>query len=86
MKPWRLIAVTFVLGGVSTIPAGILNSIFIDESVLEGGLDFAAVAIQMLMVVGPVEETSKFAAVWVRAYRSSYYEQPIDGLMFAAAA
>ena len=40
----------------------------------------------MLGVVGPVEETCKFLAVRLRAYRSPYFEEPMDGLVHAAAA
>ncbi|MDA1189273.1 MAG: PrsW family glutamic-type intramembrane protease [Chloroflexi bacterium] len=85
-KSWRLIGLTFILGGISTIPAGVLNSYFIDESVFEGGLNFGTFAMQMLLVVGPVEEVSKFAAVWARAYHSTHFDEPMDGLVFAAAA
>lgn len=89
-EPKRLIAITFFLGMLSTIPAGILNFIFLDESLLDeimdGGADFASVASGMLFVVGPVEETSKFLAVYLVAYRSLYFDEPSDGLVYAAAA
>ena len=40
----------------------------------------------MLLVVGPVEEFSKFAVVRLKAYRSLYFDEPMDGLVYAAAA
>ena len=85
-EPKRLIAITFFLGIASTIPAGIISFIFLDESVLDEGANFASVAGSMLFVVGPVEEMSKFMAVYPVAYRSLYFDEPSDGLVYAAAA
>ena len=85
-EPKRLIAVTFLLGMLSTIPAGIFSFIFLDESFLDEGANFASVASGMLFVVGPVEEMSKFLAVYPVAYRSLYFDEPSDGLVYAAAA
>lgn len=85
-EPKKLIAITFLMGMLSTIPAGILSFIFLDESVLDEGADFASVAGGMLFVVGPVEEMSKFLAVYPVAYRSLYFDEPSDGLVYAAAA
>lgn len=86
--PRRLLVFTFALGMVSTIPAGILNTIFIDESVIDDPAiaSLASVAAAMLLVVGPVEETCKFLAVRLLAYRSPYFDEPGDGLIYSAAA
>lgn len=84
--PRRLLVFTFLLGMVATIPAGILNSIFVDEAVLSEGVRLASVAMAMLLVVGPVEETAKFLAVRLFPYRSLYFDEPTDGLLYAAAA
>ena len=85
--PRRLIAISFLLGCVSTIPAGILNTLFIGEAAIEFGVsNLAAVATSMLLVVGPVEELSKFSVVRLVPYRSLYFEEPMDGLVYAAAA
>ena len=40
----------------------------------------------MLFVVGPAEETCKFLAVLLLAYRSSYFDEPGDGMVYSAAA
>ena len=85
--PKKLIAITFLLGMASTIPAGIMNTIFLDESLLDDrSANLASVAVGMLFVVGPVEETCKFLAVRLYAFRSRYFDQPSDGLLYAAAA
>lgn len=85
-KPRLLLALTFFLGMLSTIPAAILEFAFIGEDVDRPGADLAAVASAMLFVVGPVEETSKFLAVRLGPYRSLYFDEPRDGLVYAAAA
>ena len=85
-NPRRLLALTFFFGMLSSIPAGIINTIFIDPEVIDGSADLAATAVAMLFVVGPVEELSKFMAVRLGAFRSLYFDEPRDGLVYAAAA
>ena len=84
--PRRLIAVTFGLGCLSTIPAGIIELIFLGDSFLEESAGLGGVAAGMLFVVGPVEEACKFAVVRLKPYRSPYFDEPVDGLVYAAAA
>ncbi|MFQ6030682.1 MAG: PrsW family glutamic-type intramembrane protease [Dehalococcoidia bacterium] len=84
--PRRLVAITFFLGCVSTIPAGIVNVTLGPDDLNDPNLSLATVAVSMLLVTGPFEELFKFLAVrWV-PYRSLYFDEPIDGLVFAAAA
>ena len=71
---------------LATIPAGILNSLFITQETFEGEVAFGAFAASMLFVVGPVEELSKFGAARLGAYRSMYFEEPLDGLVHGVAA
>ena len=85
-EPRRLIALTFVLGCLSTIPAIIAEAIFLGGTDLDEGATLTGVAAAMLLVVGPVEEVSKFAAVRLKPYRSLYFDEPMDGLVYAAAA
>jgi RsiW-degrading membrane proteinase PrsW (M82 family) len=85
-EPRRLIAWTFVLGGLSTIPAVIAEAIFLGDSSLDEGASLQATAAAMLLVVGPVEEACKFAVVRLKPYRSLYFDEPMDGLVYAAAA
>ena len=88
--PKRILAVTFFLGMLSTFPAGMLNSTFISDEVsaaLSGhSVALSAFAASMFFVVGPVEETLKFLAVRIYAYRSLYFDEPMDGMVYAAAA
>ena len=85
-EPKRLIALTFLLGCVSTIPAAILEVIFDFGGLLDTQTDLATVATGMLFVIGPVEELCKFGAVRLLAYRSLYFDEPMDGLVYGAAA
>jgi len=84
--PRRLVAVTFLFGCLSTIPAGIVNAIFGVEEILESESNLITVAMAMLLVTGPIEEVCKFFAVRLFAYRSLYFDEPMDGLVYAAAA
>ena len=84
--PRRLLVQTFLLGMVSTIPAGIISAVFLDDSILDDSTSLASVASGMLFVVGPVEETCKFLAVRLRAYRSPYFDEPGDALVYSTAA
>ena len=84
--PRRLIALTFGLGCLATIPAAIVEALVLGDSFLEESAGLGGVAAGMLFVVGPVEEACKFAAVRFKAYRSLYFDEPMDGLVYAAAA
>ena len=86
-EPKRLLAKTFLLGMLSTIPAGIIEVLTLNDRLLDS--DPATVfglAIVMFAVVGPVEEFSKFLAVRLFIYKSLYFEEPMDGLVYSAAA
>ena len=69
-----------------TIPAGVLEVLLINQETFEGEVAFGAFAALMLFVVGPVEELSKFGAARLGAYRSMYFEEPLDGLVHGVAA
>ena len=84
--PKRLLAQSFFLGMVATVPAGLLSFAFLGDLTLDGSSDLSSVAAGMLFVIGPVEETSKFLSVRLVAYRSLYFDEPIDGLVYSAAA
>lgn len=85
-EPRKLIALTFALGCVSTIPAGIGNALFGANSLLDGSPHLLSVITAMTFVVGPVEELCKFGAVRLGPYRSLFFDEPVDGLVYAFAA
>jgi protease PrsW len=85
-SPKRWVALTFLLGIIWSIPAAIINTATLPDDILSGTLAMSAVAASMLLVVGPLEETCKFLAVRLGAYRSSYFTEPVDGLVYSTAA
>ena len=85
-KPRRLLVYAFGLGMLFTIPAAGLELALLRGMDLRVGASLAAAAAAMLFVVGPVEELSKFMAVRLGPYRSLYFDEPRDGLVYAVAA
>ncbi len=85
-KPGRLLVYAFLLGVLFTLPAAALELALLEDSGVEDGRDLATAAAAMLFVVGPVEELSKFMAVRLGPYRSLYFDEPRDGLVYAVAA
>jgi len=74
-EPKKLVIQTFCLGILSVIPAALLELPFINTGF------FGSV------VVAPVaEELSKFMVVWLTVYRSKEFDEPMDGIVYAAAA
>ena len=85
-SPRRLVISTFFLGMVWTLPAGLINTAFLPNDLLSDRATLTAFATGMLLVVGPVEETSKLLAVRFGAYRTRYFEDPVHGLVYSSAA
>jgi len=67
------------------IPAGILELLIIK---LAPGLEdktFAAIALSNLLVIGPIEEFGKYLIVKRFAVRHPAFNEPLDGIVYAAA-
>jgi len=83
---WRVLGVTFALGALATIPALALNlagqSLFMD---FFGGTQRSHI-LTLLFVIGPVEELLKLLVVYFYAYRRKEFDEPLDGVIFSAAA
>ena len=84
-SPRHLIVSSFLLGMLSTIPAAIIEYFVLDTLVFEPDATLSAITVGKLAMVGPVEECSKFLAVRLGAYRSRYFDEPADGLVYSAA-
>jgi hypothetical protein len=85
-EPRRLLITTFALGSAVTIPVALVEFVFLGDSSLSDEVTLGALAIGMLLVVGPAEELGKFAVVRFVPYRSLYFDEPMDGLVYGAAA
>ena len=85
-KPRRLLAYAFLLGMLFTLPAAAVEFALLRGEDVRVGAGLATAAAAMLFVVGPAEEVSKFLAVRLGPYRSLYFDEPRDGLVYAVAA
>lgn len=85
--PW-LVLVTFVLGAVARLGTGFLVVraaawTGLEEDALTG--EGAGSLVFLFGFAAPIAEASKVAAMWP-AFRSKWFDEPIDGLVYAAAA
>ncbi|MFB6135746.1 MAG: PrsW family intramembrane metalloprotease [Halobacteriaceae archaeon] len=81
-QPLGALVVTFLLGFAFAGFAAVLNSTF--EPFF--GSSFGGLVLFFFLVVGPVEETVKWAAVRLYAYRRSAFDAVVDGAVYGAAA
>src|SRR5262245_18594707 len=83
---WRVLGATFALGALATDPALRLNllgqSLFVD---LFGRTQLSHILV-LFFVVGPIEELLKLLVVYLYAYRREEFDEPLDGVIFSAAA
>lgn len=84
--PLHLVALTFVLGGASTLIALPLNLLGQSLILNSFGADNSARLLTAFLVVGPVEEFCKLLAVYVYAWRHQEFDEPLDGVIYSAAA
>jgi protease PrsW len=82
-EPAGLVLRTFTWGALMVIPAGLLQ-LFL-ESVSSSALGVGFGSGFLLLVVGPIEELSKFIAARSIA-KNKAFDEPVDGLIYATAA
>ncbi len=82
-EPAGLLLRTFLWGALMVIPAGLLQ-VFL-ESIGSSAFGAGIGAGLLLLVVGPIEEVSKFIAAQSIA-KNKAFDEPIDGLIYATAA
>ena len=85
-EPKKLIALTFGLGMISTLPVLGLHFLFVGDSVFEPDVQLSETVIRGLFVAAAIEELAKFSVVWLGAYRTLHFDEPSDGLVYGAAA
>ncbi len=83
-EPKKIIIITFILGIIATIPAGIFNSLFMPFSIEEA--DILLLFFGAFFVIGPVEEISKYLAMRIYALRSKEFDEPIDAMLYSVVA
>lgn len=85
-EPRRLIAATFIAGAIATIPALALELLADQAYPFAKATTFLPLALGSLLVVAPVEEGLKFLVVRFGAFRSAYFDEGIDGVVYMIAA
>jgi RsiW-degrading membrane proteinase PrsW (M82 family) len=73
-EPLRLVVQVFLLGGLSVIPAAVIE------------YPFPSGIITSSVVAPFVEEMIKFCVVFFFVYRLPEFDEPVDGMVYAAAA
>jgi protease PrsW len=86
-EPRGLVAKIFLLGMLPVFPAAILEPLM--YAALLGQTNentLPAIIVTHLLVVAPVEEYGKYAVVKKWAFRHPAFNEPLDGIVYAAAA
>lgn len=81
-EPLRVMALTFVLGGVFASVAALLNG----PSRLVEVVPVIGSALFFLLFVGPIEEVVKWLAVRIAALDTDSFDHVVDGAVYGAAA
>ena len=94
-EPVWLVGATFVLGGLSVLPAAIVEMAlaaatpWLDPSMVTLGGQlwaFPLTCAVFTLVPGAVEEGAKWLAVWSLAAQRREFDEPVDGIVYACAA
>lgn len=84
-EPRRLLILGFFLGSVAAALATGTYDVLAQFGYQGPGGGSARQLVYFLCVVGPIEEGSKFAVAWAVLFRTRWFDEPIDGLVYAAA-
>lgn len=86
-EPKRLLALVFLLAMPFSVLAGLIEYVIDGNfSRLSNNSDFLIIVLFYLLIVGPVEELAKFIVVRTVAYPKADFNEPVDGIIYAAAA
>jgi RsiW-degrading membrane proteinase PrsW (M82 family) len=94
-EPTWLVLSTFALGGLSVVPAGLVEAgccvatPWLDPTVMTLGGQIWALPIAVTvftLVVGVSEEGAKFLGAWSLARHRPEFDEPVDGIIYGCAA
>jgi protease PrsW len=74
----------FILGAAVAVPVSVTETLLYPGS-LQGQLALPTAAYVAFVVAGVTEETAKFLSVRLGVYRTRFFRDPSDGLVYAAA-
>lgn len=88
-EPRSLVIRTFIFGMLSAIPVAVVEAVMGGPSLenIEAGAITAAEAVYgAFIVAGLVEEMAKYLVVRYSIYQSPYFDESMDGIIYASAA
>jgi protease PrsW len=85
-EPRGLVIKIFLLGMLPVLPAGLLEILLLRLQPALTGESLVAIALSNMLVVGPIEELGKYLVVKRWAVRHAAFDEPLDGIVYAAAA
>ncbi|MSP60645.1 MAG: PrsW family intramembrane metalloprotease [Myxococcales bacterium] len=95
-EPPHLILATFGLGALAIFPAWLLERLAgwvyppflgdVDAAAAGGPAQVLPIFLGCFLIVGPAEELCKFLAVRLYIYRHKEFDEPLDGIIYAASA
>jgi RsiW-degrading membrane proteinase PrsW (M82 family) len=93
-EPMWLVFATFLLGGLSVIPAGLAEyacmraSPYLNPTIMTLGgqlMSFPIALVVFSVVVGVSEEGAKFLGAWSLAGHHREFDEPVDGIVYGVA-
>jgi RsiW-degrading membrane proteinase PrsW (M82 family) len=84
-EPRGLVLKIFFLGMLPVIPAGLIEIILFQLIPGLEGTTLIAIVLSNLLVIGPLEEFGKYLVVKRWALRHPAFNEPLDGIVYAAA-
>lgn len=85
-EPRALVAHAFLFGMLAVIPAAIIEAVADAIIPFTHARNILTLFIGTIFVVGPTEELLKYAVVRWRIYSRPEFDEPVDGVVYAAAA
>lgn len=88
-EPRNLVIRTFLLGAAVSLPVSLIEFVLFPgatEIDLDMPVSIATAAYLSVVVAGITEEIGKYAVVRYTIYNSPYFDEPIDGIIYASAA
>jgi len=83
-EPMGFVTRMLFIGILSVVPAALIEGIFLESSLFAGD-GLVQAGLQSFLVISPVEETMKLLVVMLFAWKSRNFNEPNDGIVYAAA-
>ncbi|MBL7758573.1 MAG: PrsW family intramembrane metalloprotease, partial [Chitinophagaceae bacterium] len=77
-EPKLNLLVSFVLGGLSILPAIFIEQLFYDQA----DNSIAGIAVKAFLVVALTEEVVKYVALRYYSFRQPSFDEPLDGIVY----